>query len=79
MITLQNGFFFQLTLEYKEKRKNVDDMKDELQRKIAEYSKMAESGRKIHLFFKKPKPYMIAHHLPIGNVLLCQQICSNRF
>ena len=45
--------FFQLTLEYKEKRKNVDDMKDELQRKIAEYSKMAESGMKIHPFFKR--------------------------
>ena len=34
----------QLTLEYKDKRKKVDDMKDDLQQKIAEYSKLAESG-----------------------------------
>ena len=34
----------QLTLEYKDKRKRVDDMKEDLQNKIAEYSKLAESG-----------------------------------
>ena len=34
----------QLTLDYKEKRKSVDDMKEDLQKKIADYSKLAESG-----------------------------------
>lgn len=37
---------FQLTAEFKEKRKLVDELKDELQLKIADYSKMAESGKK---------------------------------
>lgn len=35
-----------MTAEFKEKRKLVDELKDELQSKIAEYSKMAESGKK---------------------------------
>ncbi|KAK2169048.1 hypothetical protein LSH36_12g02042 [Paralvinella palmiformis] len=35
----------QLTQEYKDKRKEVDDMKEELQNKIADYSKLAESGK----------------------------------
>ena len=35
----------QLTLDYKEKRKSVDDMKEDLQKKIADYSKLAESGK----------------------------------
>nr|XP_058950704.1 kinesin-like protein unc-104 isoform X1 [Pocillopora verrucosa] len=35
----------QLTAEFKEKRKLVDGLKDELQVKIADYSKMAESGK----------------------------------
>ena len=33
-----------MTLEYKDKRKKVDDMKDDLQKRIADYSKLAESG-----------------------------------
>ncbi|XP_013384839.1 chromosome-associated kinesin KIF4 isoform X2 [Lingula anatina] len=35
----------QLMLQYKEKRKAVDGMKEDLQKKIAEYSKMADSGK----------------------------------
>ncbi|CAH1778263.1 unnamed protein product, partial [Owenia fusiformis] len=35
----------QLTIEYKEKRKSVDEMKDDLQKRIADYSKLAESGK----------------------------------
>lgn len=35
-----------MTAEFKEKRKLVDELKDELQSKIADYSKMAESGKK---------------------------------
>ena len=34
-----------LTLEYRDKRKMVDDMKDSLQKKINEYSKLAESSK----------------------------------
>jgi len=34
----------QLTLKYKEKRKKIDDMKEDLAKKIGEYSKIAESG-----------------------------------
>ena len=33
-----------LTLEYRNKRKMVDDMKDNLQKKIQDYSKLAESS-----------------------------------
>ncbi|XP_015758048.1 PREDICTED: kinesin-II 85 kDa subunit-like isoform X1 [Acropora digitifera] len=35
----------QLTAEFKEKRRLVDELKDDLQSKIADYSQMAESGR----------------------------------
>ncbi|XP_002734593.1 uncharacterized protein LOC100366509, partial [Saccoglossus kowalevskii] len=35
----------QLLAEYKEKRKLVDEMKDNLQARIADYSKLAESGK----------------------------------
>lgn len=35
----------QLTAEFKEKRKLVDELKDELQAKIVDYSKMAETGK----------------------------------
>ncbi|XP_077984133.1 kinesin-like protein KIF1B [Glandiceps talaboti] len=35
----------QLMAEYKEKRKVVDDMKENLQARIADYSKLAESGK----------------------------------
>jgi uncharacterized protein YlzI (FlbEa/FlbD family) len=31
-------------IEYKERRRIVDEMKDELQNKITEYSKLVESG-----------------------------------
>ena len=31
-------------IEYKERRRIVDEMKDELQLKITEYSKLVESG-----------------------------------
>lgn len=37
-------YFSKLMLEYKERRRIVDEMKDELQNKIAEYSKLVESG-----------------------------------
>jgi cell division protein FtsB len=33
-----------LTLEYRDKRKKVDDLKDDLQKKISEYSRIAQSG-----------------------------------
>ena len=36
-----------LTLEYREKRKKVDELKEDLQKKITEYSKIAQSGKKI--------------------------------
>lgn len=35
----------QLTFQYKEKRKNVDSLNDDLQKRIAEYSKWTESGK----------------------------------
>lgn len=35
----------QLTASYKEKKKRVDDLKEQLQTKIGEYSKLSESGR----------------------------------
>ncbi|XP_032237821.2 kinesin-II 85 kDa subunit isoform X2 [Nematostella vectensis] len=35
----------QLTAEFKEKRKLVDELKDDLQAKITDYSKLAESGK----------------------------------
>ncbi|XP_074651928.1 kinesin-like protein KIF13A [Tubulanus polymorphus] len=35
----------QLTLAYKEKRKELDEMKDDLQKKITDYSKLTESGK----------------------------------
>ncbi|KAI0227726.1 Kinesin-like protein KIF13A [Lamellibrachia satsuma] len=35
----------QLTLEYKRKREQINEMKEKLQTKIAEYSKLAESGK----------------------------------
>lgn len=35
----------QLMIEYKERRKVVDEMKDELQNKITEYSKIVETGK----------------------------------
>ncbi|KAK3724935.1 hypothetical protein QZH41_017145, partial [Actinostola sp. cb2023] len=35
----------QLTTEFKEKRKLVDELKDDLQTKITEYSKLTESGK----------------------------------
>ncbi|CAB3983888.1 kinesin KIN-4A [Paramuricea clavata] len=35
----------QLMIEYKERRRIVDEMKDELQNKITEYSKLVESGK----------------------------------
>ena len=38
-----------LTLEYRDKRKMVDDMKDSLQKKINEYSKIAESSESSNL------------------------------
>ena len=38
-------FVLQLTAEFKEKRRLVDELKDDLQSKIADYSQMAESGR----------------------------------
>ena len=34
-----------LTLEYRDKRKKTDELKEDLQRKISEYSKLAQSGR----------------------------------
>ena len=43
-------------IEYKERRKVVDEMKDELQNKITEYSKIVETGICIFtivLFFHK--------------------------
>ena len=40
-----------LTLEYRNKRKMVDDMKDNLQKKIQDYSKLAESS---NIIFHKP-------------------------
>ena len=43
----------QLTLDYKEKRKNVDDMKEDLQKKIADYSKLAESGKRKSLYHQE--------------------------
>ena len=39
-----NSVFLQLSVEYKEKRKLVDEIKDDLQARIAEYSKMTENG-----------------------------------
>ena len=36
-------------MEYKDKRKAVDDLKDSLQKLITEYSKLTESGKR----FKK--------------------------
>lgn len=36
-----------LTLEYRDKRKMVDDIKENLQKKINEYSKMAESSKNV--------------------------------
>lgn len=35
----------QLTAEYKDKRKKVDEMKEDLQKQLAEYSKLTESGK----------------------------------
>ncbi|XP_041358432.1 chromosome-associated kinesin KIF4-like [Gigantopelta aegis] len=35
----------QLTLQYKEKRRVVDEMKDDLQKRIAEYAKLTEKGK----------------------------------
>ena len=35
----------QLAASYKEKKKRVDDLKEQLQTKIGEYSKLSESGR----------------------------------
>ena len=40
-----------LTLEYRDKRKKVDELKEDLQRKIAEYSKLAQSGGWFWLLF----------------------------
>lgn len=37
-------FYLKLMIEYKERRRIVDEMKDELQNKITEYSKLVESG-----------------------------------
>lgn len=37
-------FVLKLTAEFKEKRRLVDELKDDLQSKIADYSQMAESG-----------------------------------
>ena len=36
---------FQLTLEYKRKREQINEMKEKLQTNIAAYSKLAESGK----------------------------------
>ena len=38
------SFCLKLMIEYKERRRIVDEMKDELQNKITEYSKLVESG-----------------------------------
>ena len=43
-MTIIIAFVLQLTLQYKEKRKQVDDMKDDLQKRISDYSKLAENG-----------------------------------
>ena len=40
----------QLTLEYKDKRVKVDQLKEELQKKIVEYSKLAESGKYYEIY-----------------------------
>ena len=39
-------------LEYKDKRKIVDDLKETLQREIMEYTKLTEAGK---LIFDRPK------------------------
>jgi hypothetical protein len=39
----------QLTLTYKEKRRVLDDLKDELQKRISDYSELASSGEYFYL------------------------------
>lgn len=41
---LSSSFLCQLTSEYREKKKKVDKLKEELQVKINEYTKFAEQG-----------------------------------
>ena len=44
----------QLTLQYKEKRRVVDEMKEDLQKRIAEYAKLTEKGSLICKIYLSP-------------------------
>lgn len=45
IFVINHSIKFQLTTQYKEKRQVVDDLKEQLQLKITEYTKFTESGQ----------------------------------
>ncbi len=58
----------QLTVEYKDKRKKVDDMKEDLQKKITDYSKLAESGQCFLSCISFFITYLPSHYITMTHV-----------